>query len=258
MNIFHSLILGAVEGVTEFLPISSTGHLILTSHLLRLSENDVLKTFEISIQFAAILAVAALYWKILSGNFAIIKKIIVGFIPTGILGLLLHSLVKKYLLGSEIVVLWSLFLGGVAILMFERWYAENKAAEGVMVGQISYQQAALVGLFQSIAMIPGVSRSAATILGGLLLGLPRKTAVEFSFLLAVPTMAAATGLDLLKTYSEFTTSDIPLFFAGGLMAFGTALVSVRWLISYVQKKDFTVFGWYRIGIAILLAATLLW
>jgi undecaprenyl-diphosphatase len=177
----------------------------------------------------------------------------VGFVPTGILGLIFHSAVKKYLLGNEVVVLWSLLLGGVAILFFERWHSSREKAIGMDVADITYAQAIGVGLFQSVAMIPGVSRSAATILGGLFLGLPRKIAVEFSFLLAVPTMAAATGLDLLKSYSEFSAGDIPLFLGGGLVAFIAAAISVKWLLSYVQKNDFKMFGWYRIIISLILA-----
>ena len=192
MDLMTAAILGIVEGISEFLPISSTGHLILTSHLLSLKHTDFLKSFEIAIQVGAITSVVVLYWRYLLVDSRTIRTVIVAFLPTGIMGLTLYKLIKQFLLGSAHVVLWSLLIGGVLLIVFELWHREREDAIGT-VENISLRQALIIGCFQSLAMIPGVSRSAATIVGGLLMGLKRKVIVEFSFLLAVPTMLAATA-----------------------------------------------------------------
>ncbi len=249
MDIFQAAILGIVEGITEFLPISSTGHLILASDLLGLVQTDFQKSFEIVIQLGAILAVVVLYWKSFL-NLEVLKKIIVAFIPTGIIGLLLYKVLKTYLLGNNAVVLWSLLLGGIALIVFELWHREGENAVAD-VSSISYTQAALIGIFQSIAIIPGVSRSGATIVGGLLLGLKRTLIIEFSFLLAVPTMLAATGLDLLKSGHSFSGTQFVTLGVGFLVTFVVALLSIRWLLSYVRGHSFIPFGVYRIVVAIL-------
>lgn len=177
-----------------------------------------------------------------------IKKLIVAFIPTGIIGLVLYKVVKQYLLGNNQIVLWSLFLGGIILIAFEWWHQESS---DVSLGDISYKQAALIGLFQSISIIPGVSRSAATILGGLWLGIKRQTIVEFSFLLAVPTMAAATGLDLLKNYHTLAQGPLPVLAVGFAAAFIAGFASIKYLLKYIQKHKFTGFGIYRIAVAII-------
>src|SRR3989344_927449 len=248
MHILDAVILGIVEGVTEFLPISSTGHLILTSSLLGLTQTDFLKSFEIAIQLGAILSVVVLYWRKFL-EIEVLKRLVLAFIPTGIIGLLFYKTAKQYLIGNETVVIGALIIGGLALIAFEYFHSGNPD-EG-SVETISYKQSALIGLFQSIAIIPGVSRSAATILGGLWLGLSRTTIVEFSFLLALPTMLAATGLDLFKNASAFRPDEFGILAVGFVVSFGVALASIKFLLAYVRRYDFTAFGVYRIIAALL-------
>jgi len=245
-----ALILGIVEGISEFLPISSTGHLILASQLMGLCHTDFLKSFEIAIQVGAILSVVALYWRRLLVDVGVMKKLVVAFLPTGILGLTLYRVVKTHLLGSPSVVLWSLFLGGAFIIAFEYLHREKEDAVEDVSG-ITYRQALLIGLFQSVAMVPGVSRSAATILGGLALGLRRKTIVEFSFLLAVPTMLAATAYDLLRSGAAFTADQMGFLAVGFVSSFVVALLSIKFLLSFIQTHTFIPFGIYRIAFVAL-------
>jgi undecaprenyl-diphosphatase len=242
--------LGVIEGITEFLPISSTGHLILAARVLGLSQTEFLKTFEIVIQFGAILSVVVLYWRSLLVNVEIMKRVLIAFIPTAVLGLLFYKIIKHFLMGSNQVVLWSMFLGGICLIIFEMFHREkDDAVEDLSA--ISYRASFLIGLFQSIAMIPGVSRSAATIVGGLILGLRRKTIVEFSFLLAVPTMLAATGLDLMKNVSEFSIAQINFLSIGFIVSFVSALLGVKFLLGFIKHHSFISFGVYRIIIALL-------
>ncbi|MFA7319244.1 MAG: undecaprenyl-diphosphate phosphatase [Parcubacteria group bacterium] len=250
LDIFHAVIMGIVEGFTEFLPISSTAHLILTANLLKIPQTDYVKSFEIIIQLGAIMAVVLLYWKKFI-DLDFLKKLAVAFIPTGILGLLFYKIVKNYLLGNIAIVLWSLAVGGLILILFEKYSSKKDVLEDWDIKDITYKQCLFLGLFQSISMIPGVSRSAATIIGGLSLGIPKKTIVEFSFLLAVPTMAAATGLDLLKNASLFSVSQIDSLAIGFLTSFIMAILSIRWLLNYIRKNSFTAFGVYRIALAIL-------
>jgi undecaprenyl-diphosphatase len=254
MTFLQAAILGVVEGVSEFLPISSTAHLILASSLLRIPETEFVKSFEIAIQLGAILSVVVLYWKYLWKRKDSWPVIIVAFIPTAIIGLVVHSAVKKYLLGNVPVVLWALFLGGIALIVFEYFHRENEHGADD-VAKITYAQAALIGVFQALAIVPGVSRAAATIVGGLLLGIKRKTIVDFSFLLAIPTMAAATGLDLLKSGWSFTPSEFGLIGVGFVVSFIVALLAIVWFIRFIQRHSFTPFGIYRIVLVILF---LLW
>lgn len=251
MNYLHAVILGIVEGITEFLPISSTGHLILVDKILNIGGGEFIKTFEIAIQFGAILSVVAMFWKKVFKNIEIIKRLIVAFVPTAVIGLLLYKVFKTMLLGNEKIVLWSLFLGGIFLILFEKFYKE-KDDPTCDISCIPYYKAALIGVFQSIAIIPGVSRSAATILGGLALGVKREEIVEFSFLLAVPTMAAATAYDLFKSAPVFEMSDFGLLAIGFIVSFIVAGSAIKWLLSYVQKNNFTNFGWYRIALALIL------
>jgi undecaprenyl-diphosphatase len=247
MTPFDAIILGVVEGITEFLPVSSTGHLVLTSSLLGIVQTEFVKTFEIAIQMGGILAVIIIFWKSFL-NVSLLKKLAVAFIPTGIIGLALYNFERTYLLGNEYIVLGALFVGGVILVAFE--WLHHDGIEG-SVDQITYKQAALIGVFQSVAIIPGVSRSGASIIGGLTLGLPRNVIVEFSFLLAVPTLIAATSIDLAKNASAFTSADISLLSIGFITAFIAALGSIHWLLRYVRKHSFTVFGVYRILLALL-------
>ncbi len=249
MTLFIAAILGIVEGLTEFLPISSTGHLILASQLLNLTQSDFQKSFEVIIQLGAILSVVVLYWKSFL-KIEVLKRLFVAFLPTGIIGLALYKVVKTYLLGNEMVVLWALLLGGIVIIAFELWHKE-KEGEVEPIEHISYKKSFLIGLFQALAIIPGTSRSAATIVGGLALGLKRKTIVEFSFLLAVPTMLAATGLDLVKNASSFSTDQAGALAVGFIVSFVVALFSIKFLLKYVRNHTFIAFGVYRIAVALL-------
>lgn len=257
MNIIQTLILAIVEGITEFLPISSTGHLMLTARALGLTQTNFLKTFEITIQFGAVLSVVALYWRQLLVDFRVLKRVIAAFIPTAILGLIFYKFIKNYLLMSYNVVLWSLLIGGLALIGFELLHREKEDAIDDLAA-ISYKTSFLIGLFQAFAMVPGVSRSAATIVGGLALGLKRKTIVEFSFLLAVPTMLAATGLDLLKNASGFSVDQLISLSVGFVLSFASALVGVKFLLRFIKNHTFIPFGIYRVVLAIafwLLVAT---
>ena len=247
MTLLQSIILGVVEGFTEFLPVSSTGHLILASRLLGLTQTEFQKSFEISIQLGAILSVIVLYWRKFL-DIAVLARVITAFIPTGIIGFALYKVVKTYLLDSEAIVLWSLFLGGVALIVFELFHQEKDDAVAHLKA-IPYSKCALIGLFQSIAMIPGVSRSGATIIGGLILNLSRSTIVEFSFLLAVPTMLAATLYDLYKNAATFAPQEFGVLAAGFITSFVFALLAVKWLLAYVRTNTFIPFGVYRILVA---------
>ena len=248
MTFFDALILGLVEGVTEFLPISSTGHLILTAQLLGLS-GDFVKSFEIAIQVGAILAVLWLYGAKLLLNAQIRKNVAIAFVPTAVGGLLLYKVVKTVFFESTTLILSALLIGGIVLILFEKLHKEKGDAL-TDLERMTYRQAFSIGCFQIIAMIPGVSRAAATILGGLYVGLSRRAVVEFSFLLAVPTMLAATGLDLVKSGSAFSRGEYGLLILGGCTAFVSALISVRWFVSYVSSHNFTQFGIYRIALAL--------
>lgn len=252
MNLIHVFILSIIEGLTEFLPISSTGHLILASKLLGITETNFVKTFEIVIQLGAIFSVVVLYTnKFLS--IKLIKKLIVAFIPTGIVGLTLYPVIKGYLLGSSSITLNALFWGGVALILIEWILRKRKADDSTEIdyNKISYKQAFLIGCFQCLSVIPGMSRAAATIIGGLSSGLDRSTATEFSFLLAVPTMVAATALDIYKSRDVIAQGGYLTLFAGTVLSFIFAMFAIKFLIAYVKKHDFTWFGVYRIILAIL-------
>jgi undecaprenyl-diphosphatase len=261
MTILQSLIMGIVEGITEFLPISSTAHLIITSKLLAIPESEFLKTFEISIQFGAILSVVVLYWKRVWRNLSIIWKLVAAFIPTSLIGFAMYKIIKNFLMESLLVIGCSLLIGGILLIIFEKWHvnknkktsAENEVIE---LEKISYRQAVLLGLAQSFAVVPGVSRSAATIIGGLSLGINRKTIVEFSFLLAIPTMIAATGYDLYKNPATFSGDQLSIWLIGFVTSFITAIIGIKFLIKYIQKNDFKAFGWYRIIVGAIVLATL--
>lgn len=247
MTFLDAVILGAVEGITEFLPISSTGHLILASHLLSLPSSSFLTSFVIAIQLGAIGAVVVLYWRSFL-NLEILKRLLTGFVPTAVIGLSLYSLVKHVLLGNELVVVIALAVGGGALIIFEFFHKESSEAVGG-VTTITYKQAFLIGIAQSVAIIPGVSRSAATIVGGLMLGIRRTTIVEFSFLLAVPTMGAAVALDVLKNYQTFTLQNASTIGVGFTAAFIVALIAIKFLLRFVRSSTFIPFGIYRIVIA---------
>lgn len=247
MSIVYALILGIVEGITEFLPISSTAHLILTTNLLHMQETEFVKSFQIIIQLGAILSVVVLYWKKF-WNMDALMKLAVAFIPTGIIGLLARKAVKAYLYGNLRVILASLLVGGIALIIFERF--NKQEPRDVDLSEITYKRALLIGLFQAIAIIPGVSRSAATIVGGSLIGVTKRTIVEFSFMLAVPTMVAASALELLKDHSALS-ENLPALSVGFVVSFVTAIVAIKSFLNFIKKRDFTFFGWYRIALAVV-------
>ena len=257
MSIVYSIILGIVEGITEFLPISSTAHLIITSRILEIAQTDFVKMFEIVIQLGAIAAVAVLYFKLLIKNPQLIGKIIAAFIPTSIIGLAVYSFAKRYLLGNLWITVIALIVGGLGIILFEMKYknrledASYKNDSSGLNSHISYPAAIWMGVCQAVAIIPGVSRSAATILGGRAWGITRTAVVEFSFLLAAPTMFAAAALDIYKNPQALTGGNIIPLIIGFVVAFVVAYVSMKWLISYIQKHSFTAFGWYRILVGAL-------
>lgn len=250
MDLLSVIILSAVEGATEFLPISSTGHLVLTSTALKITQSNFVKDFEIIIQLGAILAVIVLYWKsFLLGK--TLLKIIAAFIPTAVVGLLLFNIIKSYLLGNTIITLLALIIGGVFLIILEMFYKE-KDHHADNIKDISFKKAFLIGVSQSLSIIPGVSRSGATIIGGLFLGVKRKTSVEFSFLLAVPTMTAAVALDILKSdLSSYSSNDYSMLGIGFAGSFIFALLAIKFLIKFIQNHTFIPFGIYRIVIAIL-------
>ena len=248
MSVLQAIILGIVEGITEFLPVSSTAHLILTADAMRLTGSDFLKSFEIIIQLGAILSVVVLYWKKFF-NWEVLLKLAVAFIPTGVIGLALYKVVKS-MLGSVDGVLATLAAGGVVIVLYERFKHRDEIAGSTGdIQEITYRKAFLVGLCQAVSIVPGVSRSAATIIGGSLLGISKQAIVEFSFLLAVPTMLAATGLELVKNYSSLSGNGGTLA-VGFVVSLVTAVVAIKSFLAFVRKHDFTVFGWYRIVLAI--------
>jgi len=257
--LLKAFILGIVEGATEFLPVSSTGHLIIVGDLLNFND-DKGKVFEIVIQLGAILAVC---WEFRSrlatvatnlgsdaGARHFVLNLAIAFLPAALLGLVLHGYIKDYLF-TPLTVALALILGGFAILFIER---RAPAVHTDSVDRISYKQALQVGCAQALALIPGVSRSGATIMGGMVFGLSRKTATEFSFFLAIPIMFAATGYDLLKSRDLLAWADLPMFAVGFVTAFFSALIAVKTLIRYVAGHDFRVFAWYRIALGILVLA----
>lgn len=250
MNVFEAIVVAIVEGITEFLPVSSTGHMIITEKLMNVPDNDFTKLFTVGIQLGAILAVVVLYWKKFFdfSRWQFYLKLLVAVIPALVLGFLLSDSIDA-LLESTLTVAISLIIGGVVLLFIDNVF---KTPSLTKEEEISYPKAFIIGLWQCIAMIPGVSRSAASIIGGMQQKLTRKLAAEFSFLLAVPTMAAATGYKLLKGYETITTEDIKLFVIGNIVAFLVALAAIKFFIGFLQKHGFKLFGYYRIAAGIIL------
>ncbi|RFS13604.1 undecaprenyl-diphosphate phosphatase [Emticicia sp. C21] len=250
MNLIHAIILAIIEGITEYLPISSTGHMIIGSSLMGISELDFTKVFEVNIQFGAILSVLVLYWKKFLQSFEFYAKLLAAFIPAAIIGFLLNDFIDS-LLESVVVVAVSMVLGGFILIFIDKYF-ENKATKA----NISYPDAVKIGLFQCIAMIPGVSRSAASIIGGMFQGLSRKDSAEFSFFLAVPTMFAASAYKLLKSYKAgtltFSSDELQLLAVGNIVAFIVAMIAIKFFISYLQKYGFKVFGYYRIIVGLII------
>lgn len=250
MTFFHAIILSIIEGISEFLPISSTGHLILASHLLKFPETEFAKSFEIFIQLGAIAAVALLYGRSIMLNKTTFTRVLAAFFPTAIIGFILYKFIKQYLLSNPWVVVFSLSIGGIIIIATE-YMTKNKEDAGIGLSELSIKKSVAIGVIQSLSVIPGVSRAAATIIGGQYLGLSRVAAVEFSFLLAIPTMAAATALDLIKSdATAFTMSEWGLLGVGCVGSFITAFFVVKFFLRYIQKHSFIPFGIYRIVLAV--------
>lgn len=252
MTVIEAIIIAIVEGITEFLPVSSTGHMIITQELLGMKIDDFVKAFTVNIQFGAILSVVVLYWKRFFQSLQFYYKLFVAFIPAAVIGFLAGDFIDS-MLESVVVVAVMLVLGGVVLVFVDKWF--NKPAADQTV---TYPTAFKIGLFQCIAMIPGVSRSAATIIGGMTQKLDRKTAAEFSFFLAVPTMFAATGYKLMQNYQTITAENIDILLIGNAVAFVVAMIAIKSFISFLTKYGFRVFGYYRIlvGLAILIMIAL--
>lgn len=254
--LIKAMIQGLVEGATEFLPISSTGHLIIMGDLLQFND-DKAKVFDIVIQLAAILAVCWEYRRKLTDTVLHITtqnkaqrftlNLLIAFLPAALLGLAFHTQIKQYLF-SPLTVAIALILGGVAILAIEQLPLKSKT---ISVDTMTPQQALKIGFAQAVALIPGVSRAGATILGGMLFGLNRHTATEFSFFLAIPIMFAATGYDLLKSWQLLSADDLPMFAVGFVTAFLSALVAIKFLLRFVASHDFKIFAWYRIALGLV-------
>lgn len=250
MDLLQSVIIGVIEGVTEFLPISSTAHMVLAARVMGIAQTEFVKSFEIVIQFGAILSVIVLYWRRFLVDFESLKRVLAAFVPTALLGFLLYKIIKTYLIDNQTIIVWALLLGGLVLIMFELFHREKESAHED-ISTIPYGKCVAIGLFQSLAMFPGVSRSAATIIGGLLLNLKRETIVEFSFLLAVPTMLAASVLDLAKSGGSFSPDQFLVLSAGFAVSFIVALLSIKFLMAYIKKHTFIPFGVYRVIIALV-------
>lgn len=251
MSTLQAIILAIIEGITEFLPISSTGHMIIGSSVMGIATAQFTKTYTVAIQLGAILSVLVLYWRHFFKSIDFYIKLVIAFIPAVIFGVLLNDYIDA-LLENVIVVGITLFIGGVIFLFVDSWFAKTEI-DGKL--DLSNMSALKIGLFQTIAMIPGVSRSAATIIGGLTQKLNRKTAAEFSFFLAVPTMFAATAKKLYDFYKDgggFTGEEIKLLAIGNIVAFIVALLAIKSFISFLTKHGFKWFGYYRIVVGLII------
>ncbi|OGK45255.1 hypothetical protein A2957_01450 [Candidatus Roizmanbacteria bacterium RIFCSPLOWO2_01_FULL_38_11] len=254
MTLFHSIILGLVEGFTEFLPISSTAHLILTGKILGLAQNEFNTFFEVFIQSGAILAVLLVFFKKIMVDQALIKKTFVSFIPTALIGFLLHDIIKTVFFDSLQLITFSLFFIGIIFLVIEKKVKNNHKT----IKKMSYREAIIIGLFQSFAVVPGVSRAGIVIISMLLLGYKREDSVYYTFILAIPTILAASALDFIKLDWNILTIDKSiLILAGTLVSFFSALICIKWFISYVENKTMKIFGLYRIALAVVILFFLL-
>ncbi|MBN8695446.1 MAG: undecaprenyl-diphosphate phosphatase [Bacteroidetes bacterium] len=249
MSYIQAIIIAIIEGLTEFLPVSSTGHMILADSLMAIQDKEFAKTFEIVIQLGAIMAVLLLYIKRFFVGLDIYMKLFVAFLPTGIIGFFAYKTIKHYLFNPFTVSI-SLIVGGVVLILLDKW-SEQKRSEYKEIEDITYQGAVKIGLIQCLSMIPGVSRAAATIFGGVFSGFDRKQAAEFSFLLAIPTMFAASGYDLLKEKDNIHSDDITILLLGALVAFVVAIVAVKAFVAFLTKYGFKHFGYYRIILGVL-------
>ena len=258
MNLLETIILAIIEGITEYLPVSSTGHMIIASSFMGIATDDFTKLFTIVIQLGAILSVVVLYWKRFFQSIDFYFKLLVAFIPAVVLGLLLNDVIDS-LLESPVTVAVSLIIGGFILLKVDDWFKDNEvfdAENPTAHTEITYMTALKIGFFQCLAMIPGTSRSGASIVGGMTQKINRKTAAEFSFFLAVPTMFGATAYKMYKYYKAgfvLSANQVNYLIIGNIVAFVVALIAIKSFIDYLSKKGFKIFGYYRIvlGIALL-------
>ncbi len=254
MDMLHAFIMAVVEGLTEYLPVSSTGHLIVTSWWFGLEGQQFTKDFTVIVQLGAILAVLVEYRLRFLQSLEFYKKLFVAFLPAAVIGLLVKDQIDA-ILGSVAVVGWALLLGGVVLIFIDRWQPQGSSSNsqgGEGLKDVSYAQALKIGLIQCFAFIPGVSRSAATIIGGVAQGLDRKRAAEFSFFLAVPTLAGATFIKLLKIVPTLTQDHLGILLMGNVVSFLVGWASIRAFIHYLTRHGFKYFGWYRIALGILI------
>ena len=249
MTAFQGVILALIEGITEFLPVSSTGHMIIGASAMGIAGEEFTKTYIVCIQLGAILSVLALYWKKFFQSLDFYFKLLVAFMPAAVFGILFNDAIDSLLENASVVGI-TLLVGGIIFLFIDKWF-KNQDQEI----DLRYTSALKIGFFQTLAMVPGVSRSAATIIGGLAQGLSRKTAAEFSFFLAVPTMAGATAkklYDFFKVGNTFSSDQIQILCLGNLIAFLVAMIAIRSFIQLLTRHGFRIFGWYRIGLGLLI------
>lgn len=250
MTWIQALLIAVVEGITEFLPVSSTGHMIIVQSILGVESTDFTRAFVVNIQFGAILSVIVLYWRRFFQSVDFYFKLFVAFIPAAVIGFLASDFIDA-MLESVVVVAIMLVLGGLILLFVDQWFNKPDVDQ-----EVTYKKGFWIGMFQTIAMIPGVSRSAATIIGGMAQGLSRKTAAEFSFFLAVPTMFAASAWKLLQNYKSISADDLDILIFGNIVAFIVAIAAIKTFISLLTRYGFRAFGWYRIAAGIIILALL--
>lgn len=250
MNWLQAILLGILEGITEFLPISSTGHLIIASNLMSICDDEFISTFEIAIQLAAILSVVYIYKDLLFKGIDIYIKLAIAFFPIGVVGYLGYSFIKEYLF-NPYVVSYSLMIGGIILVWLDSW-SEKRQTVFASVEDLSYKQAFWIGCYQCFAVIPGVSRAAATIVGGMAIGYNKKQSAEFSFLLAIPTMLVVTVYDLYKSQHVLGGEQYILLAIGGIVSFIFAFFTVKLFLKFLERYGFKAFGYYRILLAVVI------
>ena len=248
MNYFEALIIAIIEGITEFLPISSTGHMIIASSFMKLNQLEFTKLYTVNIQFGAILSVLFLYWKRFFRNLEFYFKLFVAFLPAAFIGFFFGDEIDS-LLENVMVVAITLLIGGIFLVFADKLFDENNLSNDESV---SYKQAFSIGFFQCLALLPGVSRSGATIIGGMVNKLTKVRAAEFSFFLAVPTMFAASGYKLLKSYKMIGTEELKMLAFGNIIAFIVAMFAIKFLLKVLQSSGFKIFGYYRIALGLVI------
>lgn len=262
MNFIQTVIISIVEGITEFLPISSTAHMDIARVLLAVPASEFIKSFEIIIQLGAILAVVVIYAKKVFSSWLYIRNLIIAFIPTGIIGFILYKIIKSLLLGNMWVMAVALLVGGIIIIIFENYHHKKdkdkeKIEDSQKIENLTIRQLIILGTAQALAVIPGVSRSGTVIISGRALGLSKGLITEFSFLLAVPTMFMATIYDIYKNGFLFSQNEWGSIALGFVVSFIVAYGVIKWLLEYIRKHDFKIFGWYRIILGLILILALL-